>query len=258
MRMKKTAMKSGSKKTDQNQKKSWVWVATAQLCVHLREWSVCVCLLQTCKLVVFTSYLSYKLSGVSQWQVMVFRGSPASRDKVSWTKPCRWIWHVVPVRSNPTGAATQHTGGDMKVVCLKVHNDEDWRCKYLWEFQLIMKRDKDFGWFFLWSCVLEFRRRPSYQSLTASRCSEHGNLLPCLSVCPVESDVDMSSRDGYLKSRIILEAKGQLQVPIHHIVVLLTWSQKFSIYKMEWNSHFVDFHNVTHKRSHFHQDSAIA
>lgn len=130
MRMKKTAMKSGSKKTDQNQKKSWVWVATAQLCVHLREWSVCVCLLQTCKLVVFTSYLSYKLSGVSQWQVMVFRGSPASRDKASWTKPCRWIWHVVPVRSNPTGAATQHTGGDMKVVRLKVHNDEDWRCKY--------------------------------------------------------------------------------------------------------------------------------
>lgn len=189
MRMKKTAMKSGSKKTDQNQKKSWVWAATAQLCVHLREWSVCVCLLQTCKLVVFTSYLSYKLSWVSQWQVMVFRGSPASRDKASWTKPCRWIWRVVPVRSNPTGAATQHTGGyERKVVCLKVRNDEDWRCKY--ENSIDHETRQGFWMVFLWSCVLEFRRRPSYQSLTASRCSEHGNLLPCLSVCPVESDVD--------------------------------------------------------------------
>lgn len=80
MRMKKTAMKSGSKKTDQNQKKSWVWVATAQLCVHLREWSVCVCLLQTCKLVVFTSYLSYKLSGPSgNWWFFVVHQHPGTR-----------------------------------------------------------------------------------------------------------------------------------------------------------------------------------
>ena len=125
LRMKKQAMKSGSKKTNENQKSHGLsllsYVYTNQVVVSGCKLNVVTSCYKLCvRSWVYLPVASDGQQGFStEVNILVVKAAPPS--KASWTMPMNLAWKF----GETTGATPTHWGYERKVVCLKVRNDED-------------------------------------------------------------------------------------------------------------------------------------